>query len=82
MGTGRKGGREGGRERERGGGQRDPFRTVSYLDHSLDLGFAITYHKIQVLAQRILLFFCVYLIPIFSSEFILRDELFSTSSWT
>ena len=33
--------------------QRDPFRTVSYLDHGLDLGFAITYHKIQVLAQRI-----------------------------
>ena len=27
--------------------QTDPFKSISYLDHGLDLGFAITYHKIQ-----------------------------------
>ena len=65
--------------------QRDPFRTVSYLDHGLDLGFAITYHKIQVLAQRIpavLLFLPDPNLLRLILLFILRDELFSASSWT
>ena len=29
--------------------QRDPFKSISFLDHSLDPRYAITYHKIQVL---------------------------------
>ena len=40
--------------------QSDPFKSISFLDHSLDPRYAITYHKMQVSAY-------VPILPLFAS---------------
>lgn len=57
--------------------QRDPFKSVSFLDHSLDPRYAITYHKMQVCAHPS----CSLCLAYIMFGFICRDKPSLASFW-